>query len=116
MKIFVILIIIIIVFISFFFLTRNNIEHYTNNDTEVIMYYADWCPYCKSVLPEFKRFMETSNLKASLCDCTNNKDERCKKVRGFPTIQLQSNGKVIEMGSKYTRTKDGIEQFCSENI
>lgn len=132
-KLYIILIVLIIllIFIIFFDYTKTQkYENYnsTNNtqnkkSCKLVLYYAPWCGFCKSLMPEWEKleeFTNTNNIKSVKLElikinCDENR-EKCTAVAGYPTIKLEIDGKEIEMGGKYQRNKDSILEFVKDNI
>ena len=62
------------------------------------MYYADWCPHCKSVKPEFNEFSNRGSIEVGgkkcqimMVDAGKNPDAtKGKPVKGFPTFLLET--------------------------
>lgn len=82
---------------------------------ELMLFYVDWCPHCKTAKPEWE------NLKASLegkqingynvvfteWNCTQESDEinvivNKYKIEGYPTIKLIKDDQLIEFDAKPT--------------
>ena len=133
-------IIVLIFVVSAYFLYRNysnpsNSETITddiyeemdNNDgseAELMLFHVDWCPHCKTALPEWEKLkQEYANKKVNghkiifmEYNCTEESEETTKKmetykIEGFPTIKLKVEGRVIEFDAKVT--KSNLEQFLA---
>uniref|UniRef100_A0A6C0EHS0 Thioredoxin domain-containing protein n=1 Tax=viral metagenome TaxID=1070528 RepID=A0A6C0EHS0_9ZZZZ len=132
-------IIVLIFVVSAYFLYRNyanqNSETITddiyegmdNNDgseAELMLFHVDWCPHCKTALPEWEKLkQEYANKKVNghkiiflEYNCTEESEETTKKmetykIEGFPTIKLKVEGRVIEFDAKVT--KANLEQFLA---
>ncbi|NP_001017340.1 uncharacterized protein LOC550094 precursor [Xenopus tropicalis] len=83
----------------------------------LVMFYAPWCPHCKSTIPDFTTaadtFKEDRKIAYGAVDCTKEKNqELCKQegVEGFPTYNCYNYGKFSE---KYSgeRTESGFIGF-----
>jgi thiol-disulfide isomerase/thioredoxin len=85
-------------------------------EAEMLFFYADWCPHCKTAKPiwyEVADEYENKNINGykvifTEINCTNETDEVEKmmnqyKVEGFPTIKMIKDGQVIEYDAKPTR-------------
>lgn len=119
-----IILIIVIVIILYFLLNSlvqyeqfNNINNNTNNNNyEIVLYYANWCGWCKKFMPEWDQFKQwsntnLSNVKVTKIDCTNNNNQ-CQKanVQGFPTVILyKNNQKLTEFNGQ--RTSNNLINF-----
>jgi thiol-disulfide isomerase/thioredoxin len=51
------------------------------------MYYADWCPHCKRVMPEFSKFVFNGIQVRAVEQQQNNE----YKVKGYPTFVYTNN-------------------------
>lgn len=108
-----------------------NNEHTVSNNgggsgsqAELLLFYADWCPHCKTAKPiweELKTEYDNKTIKGYTIlftdvNCTTESPEVEKlmntyKVEGFPTVKLLKDGQVIEYDAKVT--KDTLEQFLN---
>ncbi|KAM4626318.1 protein disulfide-isomerase A5 [Discoglossus pictus] len=69
----------------------------------LVMYYAPWCPHCKTSIPDFttaaETFKEDRKIAYAAMDCTKEKNQDiCKQegVEGFPTYNYYNYGKFTE--------------------
>jgi thiol-disulfide isomerase/thioredoxin len=76
------------------------------------LYYADWCPHCHDMMPEWKKLGKTH--KGIKIQTIEQKQSKRKDITGFPTI-LFSDGKTE---TKYDgpRTKSGFVKFLKNNL
>jgi thiol-disulfide isomerase/thioredoxin len=89
------------------------------------MYYADWCPHCKSAKPEFKELVNKgyigegrSRCKVRMVSVEENPEAvkaAPKPINGFPTFLLETpGGEVYEyQGSRNT---EGYLKFLNEKL
>jgi thiol-disulfide isomerase/thioredoxin len=97
------------------------------NEVELFLFYADWCPHCKTAKPiwnEIKDEYENKkingyNIVFTEVNCTTESAEVDKlmnqyKVEGFPTIKLLKDGQVIEYDAKPSR--ENLYQFLNTVI
>ena len=86
-----------------------------NNKPIVYLYYADWCPHCKTMKPKWNEFKNNyKNLYDFRdVDCTNGTDN--PDIKGFPTILLNYNNKITEM-EEGVETYMDIYKFVNRNI
>ena len=90
--------------------------------TEFIMYYADWCPHCKTALPEFEKLsnkpLVVNGLPVNFTKYEASKDADKVKganVKGFPTFVLTTTeGQTAEYTGK--RTADDILAFINDKL
>ena len=95
----------------------------SNAKSSFIMYYADWCPHCQKIKPEFKQFMGNGTMNVNgtnvRLDMVQPEKEPEKAagvdVKGYPTfLYSDASGKVVEYNGP--RTPDGFMAFLKEKI
>ena len=104
-----------------------NREHGTsdpnsNKTAEMMLFYVDWCPHCKTAKPEWENLkseyegkqINGYTLVFSEYNCTAETSENEElmnkyKIEGYPTIKLLKDSQVIEYDAK--PTKSTMEQF-----
>jgi len=71
-------------------------EGFQSGMDNFVLYYADWCPHCKTVKPAFKEFSGSGTLDVkgkkvgcSMVESSSMTPEDKKNVKGFPTILLK---------------------------
>jgi thiol-disulfide isomerase/thioredoxin len=83
---------------------------------------ADWCGHCKKAAPEFQKLLgaspmtlkDGSKVVVKILDADKNKAEISKyKVRGYPTILIDSNGQTTEYPGE--RTASAVIDFLNSN-
>ena len=109
---------------------------YTNKDVstmdgskagELTLFFATWCPACKSIKPEWEHFRnDYSNKKINNVmllikevDCSEPDPEtedimNQYNITGFPTVKLTYNGKIIELQQK--PTYDNLVNFVKTSL
>jgi thiol-disulfide isomerase/thioredoxin len=108
-------------------ITDDIYEEMDNNDgseAELMLFHVDWCPHCKTALPEWEKLKQDyANKKVNghkiiflEYNCTEESEETTKKmetykIEGFPTIKLKVEGRVIEFDAKVN--KSNLEQFLA---
>ena len=93
-------------------------------DAELMLFYVDWCPHCKTAKPEWEQVKSEYESKTingyrvifTEVNCTNETPDIEKmvntyKIEGYPTIKLLKDGQVIEFDAK--PTKANLEQFLN---
>jgi thiol-disulfide isomerase/thioredoxin len=99
-----------------------------NKEVIIYMFHVDWCPHCKTALPEWTDFSNKYNgkqingyiLKCVDFNATNDKDPDVKTsldkydIESFPTIKMIKEGQVIEFDSKIT--KNTLDKFVNSMI
>ena len=86
------------------------------------MYYADWCPHCKTLKPVFKDWSKKGSVvvggKTVFVEMvevdTNPEKVKGKPVKGYPTILLEKDGKFTEFDGD--RTPAGWESWLAQNL
>ena len=94
---------------------------------EIMFFYADWCPHCKTAKPEWtktKEYLDENKINNHkvYCveyDCSQKTAETEKtmneyKIEGFPTIKLQYDNTIHDFNE--TPTKDNIITFLNTII
>lgn len=87
------------------------------------MYYADWCPHCKSVKPAFEEWAKNGfipiagrNVKVRMIQPEKEPEKVAgKEIKGYPTFMLETvDGKTVEYQGD--RSPDGYMAFLEENL
>jgi len=85
------------------------------SDATVILFTADWCPYCKRAKPEWDNFVASYDgkdignyvVKTQLVDCTNGDSPLIQQhsIDGYPTLfMLKEDNKRIDYDAKITES------------
>lgn len=93
----------------------------TNAADTFTLYYADWCPHCKTVKPEFDSWAKNGfvsvagrNVKVEAVEASSPKMKGVK-VKGYPTfVLLTADGKNVEYQGD--RTPAGYMAFLKESL
>lgn len=106
-----------------------NREHTSTNENSnktanMLLFYVDWCPHCKTAKPEWEQMKEEFDGKQingytlvfTDYNCTNETPEieelmNQYKIDGYPTIKLVKDNQVIEYDAK--PTKSTMTQFLN---
>lgn len=112
--------------------TESNDEYVANRrykegelkSAELILFYVDWCPHCKTAKPEWDKVKEQYQGKSingytilmTEHNCTedsagNEELLNRYKIEGYPTIKLLKDNQIIEFDAK--PTQDNLEQFLN---
>lgn len=84
------------------------------------MYYADWCPHCQSVKPDFKDFAKGGvvtvngrNVAVTMVEESEKEKMAGKPIKGFPTFLFETaEGQTVEYSGP--RTRDSWMDFLAE--
>lgn len=95
-----------------------------DKSAELLFFYADWCPHCKTAKPAWAEIVSKYENKTingykvvfSEINCTTETDEIGQimnkyKIEGFPTLKLLKDGQVIEYDAK--PTKETLDEFLN---
>jgi len=96
----------------------------SSNVAELLFFYANWCPHCKTAKPiwnELKTEYENKSINGyrvifTDVDCSEETSETEKmmnqyNIEGYPTIKLIKDGQVIEYDAK--PSKETLVQFLT---
>ncbi len=99
--------------------SANNLSNNFNKGDWIVLYYAEWCGHCKTMKPEWDKFISQMkpNKHLNIADVNSNfmNDLQHKPVvDGFPTINMYNNGNVI---AKFDdeRVSDKMRSFALSN-
>lgn len=96
---------------------------------EVIVYFfhVDWCPHCKTALPEWDKFKNEFNnkekgkfiVRCKTVNCTDETSEITRlineyNIEGYPTVKMLKEGNKIEFDSKISY--GALEQFVETMV
>ena len=95
-----------------------------SSDVELMFFHVDWCPHCKTALPEWANIKKEYNNKKVNghrilfleYNCTEESEEITKKIEtykieGYPTIKLKVDGRVVEFDAKVNKVN--MEKFLA---
>lgn len=99
-------------------------ENFSDSSNNLMIFYAEWCGYCKTAMPAFQKLKTDYNnqsingktVSIELIEGDKNKNLMTKyNVTGFPTIVLEkSNGEtVLYQGN---RSYDDLVVFLKQNL
>lgn len=84
-----------------------------DKDVNVYFFFVDWCPHCKTALPEWVKFknqfegQEVNGYTVNCIDmnCTDENDAVTQaiqeyKIEGYPTIKMNKDNKVVDFDAK----------------
>jgi thiol-disulfide isomerase/thioredoxin len=103
---------------------RENLENNENSNktANLMLFYVDWCPHCKTAKPEWENLKsqyEGKNINGYTVvfteyNCTTESAETEElmnkyNIEGYPTVKLLKDNQIIEYDAK--PTKSTMEQF-----
>lgn len=101
-----------------------NVESGNGNTAELLFFYADWCPHCKTAKPiwnDLQNEYENKTIngytvvftEVNCSEETAEVDNMMNKysVEGYPTIKLLKDGQIIEYDAK--PSKETLTQFLN---
>ncbi len=99
----------------------------SNKTAEIMLFYADWCPHCKTAKPEWesvKAQYDGKNINGykvlfKEINCSNQTpeiEEQMDKygIEGFPTVKMIKDNQLIEFDAKPNR--ENLEKFLNSAI
>lgn len=125
----IVLVVIVLAVIAWFIYRRyakpTKAPYQTNSSTDevqVLYFVTDWCPYCKTAMPEIQYVQTEMNetvvngykVVFQEVNCTTESPEtdqltKTYKVEGYPTIKLIKENEVIDYDAKPDRNT--LKQF-----
>jgi thiol-disulfide isomerase/thioredoxin len=96
----------------------------SSKQAELLFFYADWCPHCKTAKPiwnDIKSEFQNKTINGykvlfTEINCTSENAETEQmmnkyNIEGFPTIKLLKDGQIIEYDAK--PTKETLREFLN---
>ena len=105
--------------------TYSAVEGFSKDKSaELLFFYADWCPHCKTAKPDWAEIVSKYENKTingytvvfTEINCTTETEEISQmmnkyKIEGFPTLKLLKDGQISEYDAK--PTKDTLDEFLN---
>mgnify|MGYP000170719036 CR=1 FL=1 len=95
-----------------------------NKEVNVMFFHVDWCPHCKTALPEWNNFKKQYNdkeingyvIKCQDIDCTSESSDVTSlmnqyEIESYPTVKLLKDTNIIDFDSKITANT--LDQFVN---
>jgi thiol-disulfide isomerase/thioredoxin len=99
-------------------------DNSNGKEAEIMLFYTDWCPHCKTAKPEWEQVKAEYNGKQihgytiifTEVNCTNDSPDVEKmmntyKIEGYPTIKLLKDNQIIDYDAK--PSKATLTQFLN---
>lgn len=111
---------VVLLFLGARWLVSSKNEGFVSDHSTFTLYYADWCPHCKTVKPIFQQWSKSGqvsvngkSVNAQMMEADANADEISKAgVKGFPTFILSKpDGSSVEY--KGDRSVSAWEEWLS---
>jgi len=98
-----------------------------NKEVSILFFHVDWCPHCKTALPEWNNFKKQFNdkevngyiVKCGDIDCTNENSTvqnmmNKYNIESYPTVKMVKDSNTIEFDSKISATT--LEHFVNSML
>ena len=99
----------------------------SNKEVSVMFFHVDWCPHCKTALPEWENFKKQYNNKEvngyiTKCvdvDCTDETSDTQNminkyEIESYPTVKMVKDKNTIEFDSKISTST--LEHFVNSML
>ena len=111
----------ILLLLAIIYLFGSTSEGFVSGDSTFTLYYADWCPHCKTVKPIFADWSKsgsvTVNGKKIMTNMVEESSIKDKSVpvKGYPTFLLKkADGSYVEFDGD--RSPSGWESWLAQNL
>ena len=103
--------------------SANKFKSETKKGYWIILYYANWCPHCQSMKPDWEKFADKYNSPSSIINVAEVESqfldmtgqEHKSNVEGYPTIVSCNKGNKTANFSGPRTTQD-IDNFANDNF
>jgi thiol-disulfide isomerase/thioredoxin len=121
MKYGVVVIVVVIAIVIVMHMYGRGAEGFESGANTFTLYYADWCPHCKTVKPIYAEWSKNGSIQVngqtiftSMVEEGSLKDKSVP-VKGYPTFLLKKpNGTYVEFNGE--RTPQGWETWLAQNV
>jgi thioredoxin 1 len=124
LSIILIILIIILLGLTITYITKIKENFQSNQTNNLMIFYAEWCGYCRTSMPAFQKLKTDYNnqtindnkISIELIEGDKQKNLMSKyNVSGFPTVLLEkSNGQIVKYQG--SRSYDDLVVFLRENL
>lgn len=113
--------ILLVVAVILFWFLRSRTEGFDSGANTFTLYYADWCPHCKTVKPVFADWSKNGSVQVkgqtvftTMVEEASIKDKSVP-VKGYPTMLLKkADGSYVEFSGD--RSPQGWESWLAQNV
>ena len=105
------------------FVQNNEFVKDGDKEAELMLFYVDWCPHCKTAKPIWNDIKEkfngkmVNNTKLFFKEVNCEKEEELAdkyKIDGFPTIKLVKDNEIVEFDAK--PSEETLTQFINSTL
>lgn len=105
------------------FVQNNEFVKDNDKEAELMLFYVDWCPHCKTAKPIWNNMKEkfngkmVNNTKLFFKEVNCEKEEKLAdkyKIDGFPTIKLVKDNEIVEFDAK--PSEETLTQFINSTL
>jgi len=105
------------------FVQNNEFVKDSDKEAELMLFYVDWCPHCKTAKPIWNNMKEkfngkmVNNTKLFFKEVNCEKEEELAdkyKISGFPTIKLVKDNEIVEFDAK--PSEETLTQFINSTL
>ena len=105
------------------FVQNNEFVKDSDKEAELMLFYVDWCPHCKTAKPIWNNMKEkfngkmVNNTKLFFKEVNCEKEEELAdkyKIDGFPTIKLVKDNEIVEFDAK--PSEETLTQFINSTL
>lgn len=113
----------LLVLLRFIYRSREGFQSGSGGADTFTLYYAEWCPHCKTVKPAFQQWAKNGfvmaagkQVKVKMVEQSEAPEEVSSKgIKGFPTFLLETaEGKRVEFQGE--RTPEGYLKFLETEL
>lgn len=105
------------------FVQNNEFVKDNEKEAEIMLFYVDWCPHCKTAKPIWSdmkdkfhgKMVNNTKLYFKEVNCEKEEDLADKyKIDGYPTIKLVKDNEIVEFDAK--PSEETLTQFIHSTL
>ena len=97
----------------------NNVDNVRKTKPLIVLFFSDSCFYCQKMRPDWEKFKESSPINYSEIPVEQMSEyhpvKQEENIKGYPTIRLYDNGKIIKEYDGDRSHKD-IMKFVKKHV